>query len=65
MFRYGWRTARRLLRFRTSGEWLDHLAADRYLSPSGFQEVYGGALPGCTFTRLGPFMGVAWENPQA
>ncbi|MBP2018097.1 hypothetical protein J2Z79_001496 [Symbiobacterium terraclitae] len=65
MFRYGWRTARRLLRFRTSGEWLDHLAADRYLSPSGFQEVYGGELPGCTFTRLGPFMGVVWEKPQA
>ncbi len=27
-----------------------------------FQQVYGSELPGCTFTRLGPFMGVVWES---
>ncbi|HWI61325.1 MAG TPA: methyltransferase domain-containing protein [Symbiobacteriaceae bacterium] len=62
--RFGLSTAVRLFRHETSRPWLAHLASDRYLSEAGFRELYGGALPGCQFHRLGCFMGVVWDLCQ-
>jgi SAM-dependent methyltransferase len=62
---HGSRAAWRLLRFRFSPGWLDHLTSDRYLSEEGFRGVYGSALPGARFTRLEHFMGVVWQREAA
>ena len=59
---YGFGNAKRLFRFRTSPAWLRHLASDRYLSEQKFREVYSSVFPGCSFTRLGCFIGVIWER---
>ena len=60
--KYGFRNASRLLKFRVSPSWLNHLASDRYLSEGRFKNIYGRCFPGCYFVRLGCFMGVIWEN---
>jgi ubiquinone/menaquinone biosynthesis C-methylase UbiE len=60
--KYGFRNASRLLKFRVSPSWLNHLASDRYLSEGRFKKIYGRCFPGCYFVRLGCFMGVIWEN---
>lgn len=60
--KYGFRNALRLFKFRTSPPWLRHLASDRYLSEQRFKEIYSLVFPGCSFTRLGCFMGVIWES---
>jgi ubiquinone/menaquinone biosynthesis C-methylase UbiE len=58
---YGFRNASRLLKFRLSPGWLNHLASDRYLSERQFKKIYGRYFPGCYFVKLGGFMGVIWE----
>lgn len=58
---YGFRNASRLLKFRLSPGWLNHLASDRYLSERQFKKIYGRYFPGCYFVKLGCFMGVIWE----
>ena len=60
--KYGFRNASRLLKFRLSPNWLQHLARDRYLSEGRFKRIYGRCFPGCYFVRLGCSMGVIWEN---
>ncbi len=59
--KYGFRNASRLLKFRLSPSWLQHLANDRYLSEGRFKKIYGRYFPGCYFVKLGCFMGVIWE----
>lgn len=61
-FKYGVPNAARLFRFRTSPNWLKHLASDRYLSENQFKEIYRAVFPGCSFVKMGCFMGVIWEN---
>jgi SAM-dependent methyltransferase len=63
----GWRQAAWLLKFRTSGFWLDHLASDRYLSRPEFEGRYGAVFPGARFANLGYAHGLLWEekNPAA
>jgi len=60
--KYGFRNASRLLKFRLSPGWLNHLASDRYLSERQFKKIYGRCFPGCYFVKLGCFMGVIWEH---
>ncbi|MCW6053072.1 class I SAM-dependent methyltransferase [Lyngbya sp. CCAP 1446/10] len=60
--KYGFRNASRLLKFRLSPSWLQHLASDRYLSEGRFKKIYGRCFPGCYFVKLDCFMGVIWEN---
>ncbi|MEG4800286.1 class I SAM-dependent methyltransferase [Microcoleus sp. ARI1-B5] len=60
--KYGFRNASRLLKFRVSPSWLNHLASDKYLSEGRFKKIYGRCFPGCYFVKLGCFMGVIWEN---
>jgi ubiquinone/menaquinone biosynthesis C-methylase UbiE len=60
--KYGFRNASRLFQFRTSPQWLKHLASDRYLSEGRFKKIYGRYFPGCYFVKLDCFMGVIWEN---
>lgn len=59
--KYGFRTASRLFKFRTSPSWLQHLASDRYLSEGRFKKIYGRCFPGCYFVKLDNFMGIIWE----
>jgi SAM-dependent methyltransferase len=61
---HGPTAALRLLRFRLSRPWLEHLASDRYLSPGAFRRLFGDALPGAAFEAVGPFLGVVWEAPD-
>jgi SAM-dependent methyltransferase len=61
--RHGPADALRMLRFRVSRRWLAHLTSDRYLSPQGFREVFGAALPGARFERAGRFLGAIWDAP--
>jgi ubiquinone/menaquinone biosynthesis C-methylase UbiE len=63
LFRFGGNSARRLLRFRTSRHWLDHLKSDQHFPPGQFRKFYGQLLPGSSFTALNCFMGVVWESP--
>lgn len=65
-FRFGIRNAVRIFRHSTSKHWLEHLAADKYLSEQKFHEIYGKLLPGCKFQRMGWAMGIVWEkkNPS-
>jgi hypothetical protein len=54
-----------LLRFRTSAPWLDHLASDRYLSRSAFEQRYGAAFPGAHFSALGHAHALVWRNSNS
>jgi len=60
--RHGWRPAWWLLRFRTSGPWLEHLASDRYLSRQEFEARYGAAFPGVRFHPLGHTHALVWHD---
>ena len=64
LLQHGGRTAWRLLRFRTSRHWLDHIKTDKRLSISQFRQVYGMALPGASFVSLKYFIGVIWQAPD-
>jgi hypothetical protein len=44
--------------------WLDHLAADRPLSPAEFDRRYLAALPGAVVTPLHRSRGVRWSNER-
>ncbi|HEX2951359.1 MAG TPA: methyltransferase domain-containing protein [Armatimonadota bacterium] len=57
----GTSVARKILKFRISRPWLDHLASDRYLSENAFHAVFTKALPGCTITRVQSFFGAIWK----
>jgi ubiquinone/menaquinone biosynthesis C-methylase UbiE len=46
----------------STGEWLDHRVSDRYLSRSGFDQVYGAAFPGGTLTPVGRAEAVIWDR---
>jgi SAM-dependent methyltransferase len=63
--RYGWDTARRLLRFFTSEAWVQHAMSDEYLSQREFETIYGEVFPGCIFRKklLGPMV-MIWENKE-
>jgi SAM-dependent methyltransferase len=63
----GGRQAAWLLKFRTSGSWLDQVASDRYLSRPEFEGRYGAVFPGARFANLGYAHGLLWEekNPAA
>jgi SAM-dependent methyltransferase len=63
----GWRQAAWLLKFRTSGSWLDHLASDCYLSRPEFEGRYGAVFPGARFANLGYAHALVWakKNPAA
>jgi SAM-dependent methyltransferase len=60
--RFGWRDAYWLLRFRTGGPWLEHLATDRYLSRQEFEQRYGVVFPGGIFVDRGFAHAVVWRN---
>jgi len=60
---HGLRAAWRLLRFRLSRPWLEHLLSDRYLSEERFRALFGAELPGARFERMGVFMSLVWEAP--
>ena len=60
--RLGWPQARWLLKFRTSAQWLDHLASDRYLSRRAFERRYEAIFPGGRFHELGYARGLVWRN---
>ncbi|NRA76457.1 MAG: class I SAM-dependent methyltransferase [Planctomycetes bacterium] len=64
-FRLGPSAAWRILRFETSKEWLEHVAADRFLTNSEFRSVYGKVLPGATFSQWDYYVGVVWHAPPA
>ncbi len=53
----------KIFRFRLSKPWLDHLAADHYMTENEFREVYARSLPGCETGWHGCFMYVIWEKP--
>jgi SAM-dependent methyltransferase len=61
-FRYGWRNALTLLRFRLSRAWLEHLKSDRYLPMDAFRQTYGRLLPGAAITQAGYFARVVWQR---
>ncbi|MEH6971339.1 class I SAM-dependent methyltransferase [Bacillus sp. JJ675] len=61
-FTFGIKSAARVFRHQTSKPWLEHLAADKYLSEQAYYDLYGPLLPGCTFRRMGWAMGIVWEN---
>jgi SAM-dependent methyltransferase len=63
--RHGRQQARWLLRFRTSGAWLDHLASDRYLSRQTFEQRYGAVFPGARFQALGHTHALVWHDPRS
>jgi hypothetical protein len=62
VFRHGPRAALRRLRICWGRAWRAHLASDRFLSEAGFRALYGAALPGASFRRLGVFMSVVWTR---
>jgi len=43
--------------------WLDHLATDRFLSPTEFTRRYRQVFPGATFTDLYRTRAMHWDAP--
>ena len=62
--RLDWRRAGWMLKFRTSPQWLEHLASDRYLSREQFERSYGAVFRGARFTDLGFAHGLVWDNAE-
>lgn len=58
----GPRAAARIFTFRISKPWLDHLAADVYLTYAEAESLFSSALPGCSISRVSVFLGAVWEN---
>jgi ubiquinone/menaquinone biosynthesis C-methylase UbiE len=50
-----------LLRLNLDPAWLDHQAADRFLSPQQFTQQYSAVFPGATFTDLYRARAMCWE----
>jgi SAM-dependent methyltransferase len=48
-------------RLQTFRPWLDHLATDRFLTASEFDERYGGVFTGATFVPLNYFRACVWD----
>jgi ubiquinone/menaquinone biosynthesis C-methylase UbiE len=47
----------------STGPWLDHRVSDRYLSRPEFEQIYGDAFPGATFTPVGKAHAMLWDKP--
>ena len=47
-------------RLRTFGPWLDHVATDRFLTPTDFDAAYGRQFPGAAFTQVGHLRACVW-----
>jgi ubiquinone/menaquinone biosynthesis C-methylase UbiE len=62
--RLGGRDAGWLLHFQLSRSWLEHLASDRYLTRSAFEDTYGAVFPGGDFITLGYAHALVWRNQQ-
>lgn len=62
VFRYGFRDAFTLLRFRVSRPWLDRLKTGRYLTIAAFRQLYGNLLPGAAITRSRYFARLVGES---
>jgi ubiquinone/menaquinone biosynthesis C-methylase UbiE len=45
--------------------WMDHLASDRFLTPSEFDAVYREALPGVSITKVGFLYAAVWDRPRS
>lgn len=60
VMKFDLKTANRIYRFRTSKQWLAHLASDRYLSPISFEQTYSRLLPNCRFPKQGHLI---WDKP--
>jgi hypothetical protein len=54
-----------LFRLNTHPAWLDHLTADRFLSPAGFEQRYGSVFPGARYAALYRARGLCWDAPPA
>jgi SAM-dependent methyltransferase len=52
-----------LYRLSTHPAWLDHVTADRFLSPAEFERRYGRAFPGATFTGMYRSRALCWDAP--
>ncbi len=62
LFVIGPAAAAKVLRFRLSKPWLEHLKNDRYLSESKFRETFGTSLPGCSFEKVACFFSAVWDR---
>jgi SAM-dependent methyltransferase len=63
--RHGLPEAVWLLRFRNSRPWLGHLAADRHLSRSDFEQRSGATFPGARFVDRGFAHAMIWRSGDA
>lgn len=55
--------AGRTWRLAADCRWVAHLAADRWLTPRRFDEVYGSVFPGAVTEDLGGFRACRWTAP--
>lgn len=60
----GPRAAARIFKFRISKPWLDHLAADVYLTTAESESLFSTVLPGSSLCRVSVFLGAVWENKE-
>jgi SAM-dependent methyltransferase len=58
------REALELFRLNTHPGWLDHVTADRFLSPAEFERRYGGVFPGARYTGLDFARAMCWDTPE-
>jgi ubiquinone/menaquinone biosynthesis C-methylase UbiE len=63
--RYGADAALRILKFRVSRSWIEHVLTDSFLTPDQFKGAYEGVLPGSRVAPVGSFMSVVWERSDA
>lgn len=59
------REALELFRLSTHPAWLDHVTADRFLSPAEFDRRYGRVFPGARYTDLYRARAMCWDAPEA
>jgi SAM-dependent methyltransferase len=57
------REALELFRLSTHPAWLDHVTADRFLSPAEFDRRYGRVFPGAHYTDLYRTRALTWDAP--
>ncbi|HZD00758.1 MAG TPA: methyltransferase domain-containing protein [Actinomycetes bacterium] len=52
-----------LYRLNTDPAWLDHVTADRFLSPAELERHYGQVFPGASYTDLYRARALCWKAP--
>jgi ubiquinone/menaquinone biosynthesis C-methylase UbiE len=62
IFEHGPAAAWKILGFRLSKDWLDHLANDKFLSETVFKSLFGECLPGCRFEKEKCFLAAIWDQ---